>query len=604
MPILPSPICRPAWSAAALLLCASLVCAQEGSRPPGTAPASATPGARSVVVDGAVAIPAAEHGAVGGAGAAPTAGAAALAAADRAARDLQEALRTRVEELAATGALEAAGVPIAARRLIPRLYERRAFVPAWRTVAQVDSLLEVIGDSELEGLDPRDYHLDAVRTARDRLAAGVFGSPVERADLDILLTDGLIRLGYHLRFGKVDPVALDPHWNFSRDLDGEDPVVTIQAAIDAGSLRDFAAKTIPRVFLYSRLKSALARYRAIEAAGGWPVVPPGPTLEVRARDARVPALVARLVASGDLDASAAADNARSYDDAVAAAVRRFQARHGLAADGVVGPRTLAALNVPVGVRVDQLRASLERARWVLYDPESEFLVVNVAGFRLYHVRRDEVVWSTRVVVGLPYRETPVFTSTMRYLVLNPTWTVPPTVLVQDILPEVRRNVSYLAGRNIDVLDAANARVDPASIDWSSRAVLGYRYVQRPGPTNALGRVKFMFPNDYAVYLHDTPSRDLFARDSRAFSSGCIRVEDPLALAVTLLGDGWSRERLEARIATGRTETVFFEPMPVMLLYWTADVSAAGVVAFHPDVYERDAALIEALGQPFDTRAPI
>ena len=189
---------------------------------------------------------------------------------------------------------------------------------------------------------------------------------------------------------------------------------------------------------------------------------------------------------------------------------------------------------------------------------------------------------------------------MTYLVVNPTWTVPPTVYRDDILPAVRRNPAYLASRNIDVFDFRGSPVDPATVDWSGRNP-PYRLVQRPGLDNALGRIKFMFPNEHAIYLHDTPSRDLFDRDSRAFSSGCIRVENPFELAEQLLGSG-GRKRLDALVASGRTETVFLEkPMPIMLLYWTAEPDATGRLSFLPDVYVRDAAVIAALAQPF--RAP-
>jgi hypothetical protein len=182
----------------------------------------------------------------------------------------------------------------------------------------------------------------------------------------------------------------------------------------------------------------------------------------------------------------------------------------LTADGAVGPATLAALNVPAEARVAQIRANLERARWVLYDPESEFLVVNIASFQLYLVRRGEIVWRTRVQVGRPYRQTPVFRADLTYLVFNPTWTVPPTILREDILPELRRDPGYLAARHIEVIDAAGGRVDPAAVDWSARS-FPHRLVQTPGADNALGRVKFMFPNEYSVYLHDTPSRGLYPR---------------------------------------------------------------------------------------------
>jgi murein L,D-transpeptidase YcbB/YkuD len=505
-------------------------------------------------------------------------------------------IRTHVEELRVGGRLEVLGQPIASRDVLPRVYENREFAPAWASLREVDELLATLDESYLEGLDPNDYHAEALRAFRATVPDLGMLPASERAAIDILLTDSIIRLGYHLRFGKVDPNALDPNWNSSRPLVGEEAAVTIQKAIDASSLREFAARVIPRVFLYERFKSALADYRAIEANGGWPSVPAGPTLQPGAVDERVPTLAARLAVTGDLPA-AAAPYGTQYDEPLAAAVRRFQSRHGLAADAAVGPATLAALNVPVATRIAQLRVSLERARWVFYDPESEFLVVNVAGFQLYHVHRGEILWRTRVQVGQPFRQTPIFRAEMTYLVVNPTWTVPPTVFRNDILPAVRRNPAYLASRNIDVFDARGAAVDAATVDWSGRNP-PYRLVQRPGPDNALGRIKFMFPNEHAVYLHDTPSRDLFSRDSRAFSSGCIRVENPMELAEQLLGQR-GRARLEARIASGRTETVFLDnPMTVMLLYWTAEVDAAGRVSFFPDVYQRDASVIAALAEPF------
>jgi murein L,D-transpeptidase YcbB/YkuD len=522
------------------------------------------------------------------------------------AQEVDELIRARVEQLAETGRLEASGAALAARTLLPKIYEARAFRPAWQREAQVAALLEVIEEAEREGLDPTDYHVEEVAAARERLRAAAALAPAERAEIDLMLTDAVIRLGYHLRFGKVDPVALDPNWNLSRQLVDQDPVETIQAAIDAPSMLDYANQVIPRNFLYHRLKHALAEYRAIEAAGGWPRVPEGPTLRVGMRDARVTALKARLAVTGDYepdggDASStfAADDAEwLYDEWLASAVRRFQERHGLAADGVVGRATLAALNVSVRERIEQIRANLERARWVTGDLAEEFLVVNIAGFRLYHLRNDEVTMRMRVQVGRPYRRTPVFKAKLTYLVANPTWTVPPTIFREDLLPELRRDPTALVARNIDVLDSAGNVVDPRAVNWHARS-LPYRLVQRPGPNNALGRLKFMFPNEHSVYLHDTPSRDLFERESRAFSSGCIRVEDPIGLALKLLGPSWDRERLDRLIASGKTQTVFLEkPIDVLLLYWTTEVDAAGRVYFWPDIYGRDPAVIAGLARPF------
>jgi L,D-transpeptidase YcbB len=522
-----------------------------------------------------------------------------LAPAATCAQELDELIRARVEQLRATGELEVDGVSLAAKNLIPRIYEARAFAPTWRSAEQIDSLLEVIDESVLEGLDPADYHVDAVRTARATFSAIDTLPSDERADLDLMLTDSVIRLGYHLRFGKVDPVALDSTWNFSRELTDRDPAQTIQAAIDAPSMSVFASEVIPRGYLYRRLKAALAEYRAIADDGGWPTLAAGPTLKAGMIDERVPVLVQRLAVTGDIAEGIVPPPQTLYDDELVSAVRRFQRRHGLASDGAIGAATLAALNVPVAARIEQLRANLERARWVLGELENDFVLVNIAAFRLDLVRNGEVAWQTRVVVGQPYRKTPVFKSTMRYLVFNPTWTVPPTIISKDFLPELRRNPEYLATRNIDLLDQSEAIVDPTTVDWSSRRGFPYRFVQRPGPNNALGRVKFMFPNDQFIYLHDTPSRDLFTRQTRAFSSGCIRVEHPFELALELLGPNWSQARIDALLATARTETVFLDtPIPVLLQYWTAEVDETGQIFFWSDIYERDAAVIAELNAPF------
>jgi murein L,D-transpeptidase YcbB/YkuD len=516
------------------------------------------------------------------------------------AQEIDERIRNRIELLRANGMLEVGGESIASATLLPRVYEAQAFAPAWRTVAQIDSLLELILESEREGLVPADYHVEAVQRARAAFATLETLDPAERADFELILTDSVIRLGYHLRFGKVDPVALDTDWNYSRDLGDGDPVAMIQGAIAARSMRAFAAEVIPRAPAYLRLKDALARYRQIEADGGWPEIPGGPTLREGMSDPRVPDLIRRLVATGDLAPEVVSSEQDVYTQALVAGVMAFQRRHGLATDGALGAQTRAALNVPVADRIAELRINLERGRWVFNEYERDYILVNVAGFHLDLVRAGRTIWSSRVVVGQPYRRTPVFKAEMRYLVFNPTWTVPPGILRQDILPAQRRDPGYLASRGIDLIDADNAVVDPASIDWIGQRSFPYRFVQQPGPSNALGQVKFMFPNPHHVYLHDTPSRDLFDREARAFSSGCIRVENPLELAELLLGGRWDRARIEALIATGRSETLFLEsPISVMLLYWTAEVDPAGRVLFWPDIYGRDEAVRIALDAPLE-----
>ena len=263
--------------------------------------------------------------------------------------------------------------------------------------------------------------------------------------------------------------------------------------------------------------------------------------------------------------------------------------------------------MPVEARVEQIRINLERARWVFDDIEDEFIFVNIAEFRVFLVRNREYVWTARAQVGKPYRKTPVFKSTLKYVVFNPTWTVPPGILAKDIMPRAKRDPGYLQTKNIDIRDNNGAVVDPKSIDWETVSARGfpYRLVQRPGPTNALGQVKFIFPNKYFVFLHDTPSKGLFERPDRASSSGCIRVQSPLDLAAVLLeGKGWNRDKVDAVIASQKTETVFLpEPMTVMLLYLTVTVDDDGTIRFEKDIYERDQRIGDGLKAPFRVSLP-
>jgi murein L,D-transpeptidase YcbB/YkuD len=428
------------------------------------------------------------------------------------------------------------------------------------------------------------------------------------AELDILLTSALARFGYHLRFGKVNPESLDPKWNFSRELNGIDPIATLQAAIDAPSPGAYMRALAPQLRGYEEYKNALAQLREVERNGGWPQIAKGPSLKAGMEDERVPALRRSLAVRGFLSGASAEEVSLIYDTELQSAVAAFQSRHGLEPDGVVGPATLAALNVPVGARIDQIRANMERTRWVFRDIEPEFIVINVAGFDVFFVRRGDIIWRSRVQVGRPYRQTPVFKAALEYLVFNPDWTVPPTILRNDILPKVRIDEGYLEQRNIRVIDRNGNRVDPGTIDWSMVRSRNFPYQLRqdPGADNALGRVKFVFPNRYTVFLHDTPSQRLFERTQRTFSSGCIRVERALELAELLLDDPakWNRAAIDNAIASGHTQTVLLpKPVTIMLLYWTVGFDADWNPIFLKDVYSRDQRVIDALKAPFVFEPP-
>ena len=509
-------------------------------------------------------------------------------------------LRERMEQLEASGGLVVAGVEITATDLLLDFYARRGFEPAWHDAERLEELRELADLAVEEGLSARDYPLAELTALVDKIVAGA--TLADRLDADILATETLIRIGYQLRFGKVNPAQLDADWNYDRRLQHSvDPVETVEYILEAPNIRARVEEMLGRDWFFAATIAALARYRAIEQAGGWPEVAAGPTLRAGDSGSRVAALRARLVVEGDL---ASDSGSPEFDETLEAAVERFQARHNLEADGIVGKATLAELNVPVAVRIDQLRATLERSRWVNQEVEEsgDFVIVNIADFRLALVRGGQIDWRTRVVVGKPYHRTPVFKGTMRYLVLNPTWTVPYSISTKELLPKIQRDPGYLASRNFDVLTRDGRKIDPSKVDWKSLSRRSFPYTLRqgPGPGNALGRVKFMFPNEHAVYLHDTPARALFDKAERSFSHGCVRVNDPLELARRVLDDPerWSRAQIDAQIESGELLNVTLaEPLPVFILYWTAHADPDGTVRFARDIYERDGKLLEALDGP-------
>lgn len=514
---------------------------------------------------------------------------------------VEDAIETRVQRLSQENDFAIGSARLAATAILPELYERREFRPAWSRPARVETLLRILDDAALDGLDPRDYHASELRRLHDGDdSAGAI------ADLDLLATDALVRLAYHLYLGKVDPERLDAHWNFPRILDREEAVTVLLRTLEEGGAAELIDRVRPRQSIYRDLRRQMAVHREALGHGGWPKVPAGPSIHAGMRDARVPALRSRLLASGDhprtrtvAQRALPPDTSRMFDPDLERALRSFQRRHLLPEDGALGPATLAALNVPLRERIDQLRVNLERGRWVLHHLPDSFVVVNIAGYETFLVAGSRIRWKTRCQVGQAGRQTPIFRSDMKYLVFNPTWTVPPGILSKDILPSLQRgDLSVLKRKRLNVIDSQGRVVAPASVSWSriSARNCPYTFRQGAGPDNALGRVKFMFPNSYSVYLHDTPSQDLFEESKRAFSSGCIRVERPLELAQLLLTDSkWTDAEIERVIASGKTTTVNLKkPLPVLLLYWTAFPLADGQVAFAPDIYGRDPGVLGAL----------
>ena len=511
-----------------------------------------------------------------------------------------EAIQARVQ-LAGEGGLTIGTAPVVSSFGLSEVYGRLGFQPLWRDGERVVELIRLIQQSAEDGLLPTDYHLTEL--VRRWWWASADPTPDNVAELDVLASDAYMLLLYHLYFGKVDPATIEPTWNYSsREISGIEAVDFVADALASGRLRDAVDAARPDHWMYQNGRVLLGAYRALAARGGWPQVPAGDKLEPGISDPRVPVLRQRLAVTGDLrDQPLDSD---LYDEALTEAVRAFQERHRLTADGVVGPATLAELNVPVDARIRQIRVNLERARQVLHTiGDEDMVIVDIAGYEVRYVQDRRVIWTSRAVVGQPFRQTPIFTAEIEYVVLNPTWTVPPGILEKDILPAVRRDPSYLSRRGLEVVDRTGRPIDPATISWSRYGGNNFPYFvrQQPGDSNALGRVKIMFPNQYLVYLHDTPSKNLFDRDDRAFSSGCIRVQKPLELVERLMADpAWTTETLTQAVKSDQPRTLrLAKPVRVLLLYWTVDQDESGRVVFKRDIYGRDARLARALDAPFD-----
>ena len=434
-------------------------------------------------------------------------------------------LMDRVDQIWTTGKLKIGDTRVASVHILPRLYEKNNYELLWRNPQNIADLLDQLGAIEDDGLSPEDYHLSELLVLKLNLDENKSPDPILLVNYDILLTDSLIRLLYHLRFGKVDAEDLETEWQMTRAIHNKDPVQAIQESLRSARLAETFENARPQYKAYRWMKSALKKYREIQEAGGWETLPGGPVLKPGMTERRIGQLRKRLHISGDL--AGPLTESDYFDRELKNAVIRFQNKHRLVADGIVGKKTIAALNIPAKKKIDQIRVNLERGRWILHNIQAEFILVDIAGFRVDYFRNEKRVWSSKAQIGKPFRKTPVFESTIKYLVFNPTWTVPPTILQKDILPKVIKNPDYLKKIKISVINRKGRKVDPNSIKWSkySGKSIPYTLRQEPGPHNALGRIKFIFPNKHFIYLHDTPSRYLFARKDRAFSSGCIRVED-------------------------------------------------------------------------------
>lgn len=503
-----------------------------------------------------------------------------------------EAIRKYTESISSGLPTEVQGQLIYSTTLLPEFYFENQFERVWTRPLQA-SFLGLVRRSYDHGLNPADYHFSTL----NQLHMDAVES--QSTDAEILFTDAFLLYASHFLNGKLDPEEVEGEWQAVR-REGNAKTF-LQLCLASGNIEETFKQLEPESDSYRGLVKALRKYRDIQAAGGWNELEAGETLKPGMAGSRVTALKHRLSIEGFFLMEEEPNDA--YSEELANAVREFQIHHGLEADGNVGKLTLASMNIPATAKIAKLRANMERLRWISQDMGDHYVFVNIADFTMKVYRADTLSYQQSVVVGKPFRKTPVFSDMMTYFVLNPFWTVPPTILFNDVLPEVKKDVAYLKVKNMKVLKG-NAEVDPQNIDWSklSRSNFPYTIRQDPGPTNALGAVKFMFPNKYNIYIHDTPSKELFNRPDRAFSSGCIRLNKPMAFVNYLLTDipDWDTEKVQATMKAGNDKTVMLKkPLNVHILYLTAWADESGV-QFRNDVYQRDAAVIEALAESAPT----
>jgi len=494
--------------------------------------------------------------------------------------------------------------------LIPvaRFYQTVGHYPVWVDAhglrPQGESLFAAIGKSDDYGLESDHYLLPFLQEAwRNSVAFSdtiQLNDPKRCLQFDVTLTDGVLRYAQHLSQGRVTPESLSSKWLARRRTSTRDIPAELAHALCEDRLKAYIESLHPKGQAYRGLRKALQQYLQIKRSGGWPTIAPGPTLQTGDEGFRVEALKRRLNMTDDWSTNGPVDHT-GYDDTVEAAVKRFQRRHGLQADGIVGRRTLAELNIPVEKRITQLQLNMERWRWFPDSLGDRYLMVNIPAFELSVVEADTRINSMRAIVGRKRRQTPILSDRMTYLELNPYWNIPRKIARKDILPKAISDPTYLARLGIRVFDSWDHQareLDPMSIPWESLSArdFPYRLRQDPSDVNALGRVKFMFPNPLSVYIHDTPGKALFDQQVRSFSSGCIRVNAPLVLAQYLLSkQGWDRARLKAAVAQGQRQAVVLDnPIPVHLVYFTAWVDVERRVNFREDIYGRDRRLLTAL----------
>lgn len=472
-------------------------------------------------------------------------------------------------------------------KTLKEFYLATGFKSIWQSKKDRKIILAQLSNAEEEGLNPASYNVKKLQKFEKKY---VTLSDKERAKYDVLLTYSFQKYILHLTNGRFNPSYLYKNWDLKKDTIDVNQTIALLLKTDSVAYKIEQLK--PNHLVYKRLKKALQiinsypndDFAAIQIAN---------KIVLNDTNPSVIDIKKRLIYWKDMKSK---DSLSSiYDSETNEAMKKFQTRHGLAADGIIGKGTIDALNFSKRKRKEQILANLERWKWFPKDMGNEYVVVNIPDYKLVLVKEGDTIRTHKVIVGRDKRPTPVLSSTLTHVVLNPTWTVPPTILREDVIPEISKNPNYLAQTNIKIYDNKGNLVTAAN--WNSSRAKSYRYVQSPGTFNSLGMVKLIFPNRFSIYLHDTNHRDFFGKQKRSLSSGCVRVQNPLELAEYLLNDevNWKLEKITQILKSDQTKYVKIkDKVAVHILYWTA-WSENNQLIFRDDIYNLDADLYSKLG---------
>jgi L,D-transpeptidase YcbB len=500
-----------------------------------------------------------------------------------------------IQQVLAQEIANARNEAMAARmREIDAHYALNDYTPIWISGGTVNDkamqVIDALNNAYEDGLDPADYH------ALDLLEESAAETPQEMAQFEVDLTASAVAFAQHMNAGRVNPREINKEQVRFPTVVAPDVILTSLRKTQQAKV--YLRLLAPHTQRYERLRQALVTYRAIEANGGYSTVAEGPVIKPGATDPRVPSIRQRMIEAGTL-AQTAAIGGDVYDPALAKAVIAFQQSMGLESLGTIGKQTLTAMNTPVSRRIFEIELNLERNRWMQNEFAPYHIFANLADQVVKVVLNEKTLHAEVIQVGQPYHRTPEFTDQMEYIEFNPYWGVPPSIAVNEYLPKLRANPGVLAAQNISVFSGGK-KVSSSAVNWSAYGKGNFPFTlrQEPGKDNALGRVKFMFPNDFNVYMHDTPAKAKFEAASRYFSHGCLRLKDPLTMAQVLLEpEGWDRARIDAVVASGKNTIVKLKnKIPVYIAYLTAFANKDGTVQFREDVYGRDKILAEALAK--------